>query len=92
MFEILTPDTGNLELNGERRIYFMATRPNRESTLVWRKSSRSGANGGCVQVALADSSVLVKDSRGRSEAILEFSPAQWSRFVRRINNGTLAVG
>ena len=69
----------------------MAIRPNRDSTLVWRKSRKSGANSGCVEIALTNSSVLVRDSRDRSEAILEFSPAQWRKFVRLIKNGQTAL-
>jgi hypothetical protein len=60
----------------------MATRPNREPTLVWRKSRASGASGGCVEVAVSNSSVLVRDSRDQPGPLLEFSPAQWRRFVR----------
>jgi hypothetical protein len=65
----------------------MATQPNRDSTLVWRKSRKSGESGGCIEIALSPSSVLVRDSRDRSETTLEFSPAQWRKFVRLIKNG-----
>lgn len=84
VFEALTPDTGYFETNGERRICYMATQSNRDSTFIWRKSSASGASGGCVEVAQADSSVLVRDSRDRPTAILKFSPAEWRRFVSSI--------
>jgi hypothetical protein len=70
----------------------MASQPNRDSTLVWRKSRASGADSGCVEVASSQSSVLVRDSRDRSGPSLAFSPAQWGRFARRIKNGTLAPG
>jgi len=65
----------------------MATQPNRDSTFIWRKSSASGASGGCVEVAQADSSVLVRDSRNRSGAVLVFTCAQWHRLMRDIKNG-----
>jgi Domain of unknown function (DUF397) len=64
----------------------MATRPNRESSLVWRKSRHSGASGGCVEIALSESSVLVRDSRNHLGARLAFSSAQWRHFVRRVKN------
>jgi Domain of unknown function (DUF397) len=70
----------------------MASQPNRDSTLVWRKSRVSGADGGCVEVATVESSVLVRDSRNQSEATLEFSPTQWRGFVRRIKDGRMAPG
>jgi len=70
----------------------MASQPNQDSTLVWRKSRRSGESAGCVELARSNSSVLVRDSRDQSEAILEFAPAQWRRFVRRIKSGWVAPG
>ena len=68
----------------------MAIQPNRNSTLIWRKSSRSGESGGCVEVALTSSSVLVRDSRDRLGMKLAFSPDQWRGFVRRLKNETAA--
>ena len=70
----------------------MATWPNRDSTLVWRKSRRSGASSGCVEVALTNSSVLVRDSRDRLGIRLAFGPAQWRRFVRRVKDGKVHLG
>ena len=56
----------------------MATQPNRDSILSWRKSRLSGESGGCVEVASHDSSVLVRDSRDRTDqARLKISQAQW---------------
>jgi hypothetical protein len=65
----------------------MATQPNPDSTLIWRKSRLSGESGGCVEVARSDSSVLVRDSRNRSGAMLQVSPAQWHGFISRIKTG-----
>jgi Domain of unknown function (DUF397) len=65
----------------------MATEPNRDPTLVWRKSRASGADASCVEVAKWESSVLVRDSRDHLGGILKFSPAQWRAFVRRIKDG-----
>jgi hypothetical protein len=70
----------------------MATQPNRDLTLVWRKSRASGANGGCVEVAALESSVLVRDSRDRLGTRLTFSPAQWRGFVRRVKDGKTRLG
>ena len=87
MFEVAAPDSGNFEMTGERRICLMAAQPNRYSTLIWRKSSQSGESGGCVEVAMSDSLVLVRDSRNQSGSVLEFKAAQWLGLVRRIKNG-----
>jgi hypothetical protein len=64
----------------------MATQPNRDSTPVWLKSRLSGESGGCVEVAKWGSSILVRDSRAQSGAVLDFSPDQWRGFVRRIKS------
>ena len=44
------------------------------STLMWRKSSYSGANGQCVEVAVpAPSSIAVRDSKDPQGPSLSFS-------------------
>ncbi len=65
----------------------MATQPNQDSTLVWRKSSASGGTGNCVEVAKSASSVLIRDSRNRSGTVLKLSCAQWRSLVQRIRDG-----
>ncbi len=65
----------------------MAAQPNRYPTLTWRKSSRSTADGGCVEVTKTEAAVLVRDSRDRPEVILTFKAAQWRRFTRRVKDG-----
>ncbi|MFL6077892.1 MAG: DUF397 domain-containing protein [Mycobacteriales bacterium] len=47
----------------------------------WRKSTRSFDDTACVEVALADTGVLVRHSRRRSGAVLSFSPEEWRAFV-----------
>ena len=85
-FEALTPDTGYFGPNGERRICFMATPSDRDSTLIWHRSRASGGSGECVEVASSHSLVLVRDSRDRYGTRLGFSPAQWQEFVRLVKD------
>jgi Domain of unknown function (DUF397) len=66
----------------------MAAQPNRDSILSWRKSRASGPNGGCVEVAKSESSVLVRDSRDPTGSLLVVTHGQWREFVRTIKSGT----
>ena len=65
----------------------MVPQSSRQSTLKWRKSSASGASGGCVEAANTESFVLVRDSHNRSGAVLRFTSAQWLELLRSIRNG-----
>ncbi|WP_329425320.1 DUF397 domain-containing protein [Streptosporangium sp. NBC_01495] len=59
------------------------------SRAVWRKSTRSGGNGGsCVEVAsLTAGRIGVRDSKDRSGPSLIFSPAEWHAFIGGIKGG-----
>lgn len=53
--------------------------------LRWRKSSYSGGEGNCIQVADHDSRVLVRDTKdNQTGSVLEFSPAAWRRFAKQV--------
>jgi hypothetical protein len=49
-------------------------------SIAWRKSAASNS-GGCVEVAVHNGSVLVRDSMNPVGAVLEFSPTAWSAFL-----------
>ncbi|MFF1419181.1 DUF397 domain-containing protein [Streptomyces sp. NPDC058280] len=54
----------------------------RPSGLSWFKSSYSGTSGGeCVEVALADHTVHIRDSKNAHGAILRLPAAGWTAFV-----------
>jgi hypothetical protein len=55
------------------------------SAAQWRKSSRSGAEGGqCVEITGLDSAIAVRDSKNPGGAKLIFDAAGWRAFVRRV--------
>ncbi len=54
---------------------------------AWHKSSRSSGNGNCVEVAILDDSVAVRDTKDRSGPVLVFTPAEWSAFVAGAKGG-----
>ncbi|MGW4462910.1 DUF397 domain-containing protein [Micromonospora sp. NPDC004704] len=48
---------------------------------VWRKSSRSGSNGQCVEAMDQGHAVAVRDSKDKTGPTLTLSPAGWQAFV-----------
>ena len=55
--------------------------------LHWRKSSRSGAAGHCVEVANAPAAVYVRDSKDATGPVLRFNERNWSSFIDGIRAG-----
>lgn len=51
--------------------------------LEWRKSTYSGDQGNCVEVAEAnDDSRLVRDTKKREGGTLRFSAEEWRAFIK----------
>lgn len=59
-------------------------------TLRWWKSSRSSSQGGaCVEVATADSTWYVRDSKNPGGGILGVRPDGWSAFLDAVRSDKL---
>lgn len=55
------------------------------SGATWRKSTRSGSNGGdCVEAAPTGRTVAVRDSKNPDGAWLRVSPSAWRAFAQRV--------
>lgn len=47
----------------------------------WRKSSYSGGQGNCVEVADDSRRILVRDTKNRAGVVLRFTSDAWRRFA-----------
>ena len=55
--------------------------------LAWIKSSYSGSNQNCVEVAGDGTRVLVRDSKDPGGPALIFTPDEWTAFLSAVHGG-----
>ncbi len=61
------------------------------ASLPWRKSSASGGDSGCVEVAVGREHVYVRHSRHRDGPVLTFVYREWQAFVTGVLEGEFKV-
>lgn len=52
----------------------------------WRKSSLSDGNG-CLEMAVVNGRIAVRDSKDPEGPVLMFSPPEWTAFIKGAHNG-----
>ena len=59
---------------------------------AWRRSSRcSGAASSCVEVAMGDDFVTIRDSKVAGSPVLRFTVEEWRAFVHGVRAGEFEV-
>jgi hypothetical protein len=57
------------------------------TTATWRKSSRSGDQGACVEFAVTTDAIGVRDSKDPDGPILRFPATVWTAFANSVPTG-----
>jgi hypothetical protein len=54
---------------------------------TWRKSSRSGSEGSCVEVRRLPAAIQVRDTKDRTGPVLSFPADAWHGFIAGVHEG-----
>jgi hypothetical protein len=54
---------------------------------MWRKSSRCGDSGQCVEIAFVPEGILVRDSKQPEATPLRFTRDEWDAFLSGVRGG-----
>jgi Domain of unknown function (DUF397) len=65
----------------------MVRQESNEPRPAWTKATASGA-GACVEIAVIDGKIAVRDSKHPDGGILSYPVNDWSEFLQRVKAGT----
>lgn len=54
---------------------------------AWRKSTRSGDNGACVEVRRVDDTIEVRDTKDRGKPVHVYTLTEWEAFIGGAKDG-----
>jgi len=57
----------------------------------WRKSTRSGSNGQCVEARRVGDTVQLRDSKDITGPVLSFTLAEWAAFTTGVKGGEFTI-
>jgi hypothetical protein len=58
---------------------------------TWRKSTRSGDNGACVEVRRVDDTIEVRDTKDRTGPVLSFTLGEWDAMLAGAKAGEFDI-
>lgn len=58
-----------------------------DSDLPWRTSTFSGNGASCVEVAITETVIKVRDTKDRAAGTLTFRPDEWEAFLVGVRHG-----
>lgn len=61
-----------------------------QADIAWYKSTMSGAEN-CVEVAVVNDSILVRNSRDPRGSVLSFTRQEWTAFLEGVNNANFML-
>jgi predicted secreted Zn-dependent protease len=57
----------------------------------WRKSTRSGDNGACVEARAVNDTTQIRDSKNPSGPVLTFTREEWHAFIDGVKQGEFDI-